>query len=157
MNEQDRSICRFGSFVLDFASRSLFFGDTPVSIAGKCFDLLVYFVRHPGVVLTKKELLSAAWPGVNVGEDNVDRQISTLRGILDKAGGDRDYIETRHGKGYIFLGDIESVALPRQDSLSLDLLKLRSLSLHPTTLGAGLRPEGSDGLRLPHSRSYVSS
>ncbi len=66
------------------------------------FVLLEYFMRHPGQVLSRQQILSAVWdysfdPGSNV----VDVYVSYLRNKIDPRGGP-SFIQTVRGAGYRF-------------------------------------------------------
>jgi DNA-binding winged helix-turn-helix (wHTH) protein len=50
---------RFGSFLLDMASRELLDGENPVVVQERVFDLLAYLVTHSDRVVDKDELLDA--------------------------------------------------------------------------------------------------
>ncbi len=58
---------------LDLLSRRVTRGGAEIALSAKEFDLLVYFVRHPGNVLSREQILSAVWgyshdPGTNIVE-----------------------------------------------------------------------------------------
>ena len=62
------------------------------------YNLLVCLLRNPGRVLSRRQLLDAAW-GENYqgGERTVDTHVGRLRKKLGKAG---KRIQTRRGMGY---------------------------------------------------------
>ncbi|MGZ6260637.1 MAG: winged helix-turn-helix domain-containing protein, partial [Candidatus Limnocylindrales bacterium] len=63
------------------------------------FALLECFLRHPGQVLTRDNLLDAAWPaGVAVTLNTVDAYVHLLRERLGPSAGLR--IQTERGVGY---------------------------------------------------------
>jgi two-component system phosphate regulon response regulator PhoB len=76
-------------------------GEQPVALQPKEFDLLVYFMKNPNVVLTRERLLSAVWGHEFVGERTVDVHVRRVRAKLERAGGS-DPIRTAHGVGYAF-------------------------------------------------------
>ena len=58
---------------LDFLTRRVERAGMPVTLSAREFELLAYFMRHPGQVLSKQQILSAVWgydfdPGTNVVE-----------------------------------------------------------------------------------------
>jgi DNA-binding response OmpR family regulator len=58
---------------MDLLSREVLLGNDPVHLSAREFDLLAYFMRHPGQVLSREQILSAVWgydfdPGTNVVE-----------------------------------------------------------------------------------------
>jgi DNA-binding response OmpR family regulator len=69
----------------------------PVQLTGKEFDLLAFFLEHPGIVLSRERLLDAVWeltyPG---GTRTVDVHVAQLRRKLGRP----DLIRTVRGAGY---------------------------------------------------------
>src|SRR3954466_10296620 len=58
---------------MDLLSREVLLDGNPVHLSAREFDLLAYFMRHPGQVLSREQILSAVWgydfdPGTNVVE-----------------------------------------------------------------------------------------
>jgi DNA-binding response OmpR family regulator len=50
-----------GDIRLDLVSRKVERGGTPIQLSATEFSLLTYFMRHPGQVLPRKEILRAVW------------------------------------------------------------------------------------------------
>ena len=69
------------------------------------------FLRHPGRLLTKEELLQAVWPDTTVEEANLTVNVSTLRRLL-AGGGALSCIETVPRRGYRFLLPVEVEQTP---------------------------------------------
>jgi DNA-binding response OmpR family regulator len=89
-----------GGISLDLLSRKVRCNGEEIPLSTTEFDLLAYFMRHPGQVLSREQILSAVWgydhdPGTNV----VGVYISYLRRKLDRAVGPSP-IETIRGAGY---------------------------------------------------------
>ena len=72
----------FGPFVIDPVKRTLWRDDDAVPITAKTFDVLVVLLEHRERILSKDELLSLVWPNTAVQENNLVRQISSLRRAL---------------------------------------------------------------------------
>jgi DNA-binding response OmpR family regulator len=58
---------------LDMLRRTVTRDGTPVHLSAKEFDLLAYFMRHPGQVLSRQQILNGVWdynhdPGTNIIE-----------------------------------------------------------------------------------------
>lgn len=90
------TILRVGEIALDLRSRHAETGGEPIELSTREFILLETFMRHPGQVLSREQLLSAVWgydfdPGSNV----VDVYVGYLRRKLGA-----DAIETVRGAGY---------------------------------------------------------
>lgn len=77
---------RFGPFVLDRQRAELMRGGIAVPLRPKAFTLLSLFAARPSRVLSKEELLDAAWPGVVVTEDSLTQCVHELRTALGDAG-----------------------------------------------------------------------
>ena len=100
-------IARFGRAELHPAERQLLIDGVAVPLGARAFDVLSTLVAHHGRVVSKDELLAAAWPGLVVEENNLQVQISALRKLLGTGA-----IATIPGQGYQFtaaLDDGESV------------------------------------------------
>ena len=76
------------------------FGDKPLSLTAKEFQLLLLFAEHPQKVYSKANLYESVWNEEYCYEDNtVSVHVSNLRSKLKKASG-QDLIETVWGIGY---------------------------------------------------------
>ena len=65
-----------------------------------------YLVGHPGQLVTKEELLNAAWSGTFVGEAVLKVAIREIREALGDDPNRPRFIETAHRRGYRFIGRI---------------------------------------------------
>jgi two-component system, OmpR family, KDP operon response regulator KdpE len=75
-----------------------------VHLTPKEFDLLVYFVKHAGKVLTHRTLLAAVWGGDYVEQDQYLRVfVGNLRKKLEKEVSGQNYIVTEPWVGYRFM------------------------------------------------------
>jgi DNA-binding response OmpR family regulator len=85
---------------LDLVRRTVLRDGEPVHLSAKEFDLLAYFLRHPGSALSREQILSAVWeydhdPGTNI----VDVYVGYLRRKLGRDGRPAP-IETVRSVGY---------------------------------------------------------
>ena len=79
-------VLRSGPIALDEHKRLVTVADQPVALTPRAFALLECFLRHPGQVLTRDNLLDAAWPaGVAVTPNTVDAYVHLLRERLGPA------------------------------------------------------------------------
>jgi len=69
----------FGRFRFDLRRRELFRDESSVRLGGRALDVLHALAGAKGDVVSKTELLARVWPGVAVGENNLQVQISLLR------------------------------------------------------------------------------
>jgi TolB-like protein/DNA-binding winged helix-turn-helix (wHTH) protein/tetratricopeptide (TPR) repeat protein len=82
---------------IHLSGRQLELGGRTVTIGARAFDVLSVLMKNRERVVTKRELLESAWPGLVVEENNLQVQISTLRKVLG-----HDSITTIPGQGYQF-------------------------------------------------------
>ena len=93
---QEAAVLRNGDLVLDLLTRQARVGSRTADLSAREFALAEVFLRHPGQVLSREQLLSHVWgydydPGSNVVEVYV-------RYLRSKIGPDR--IATMRGAGY---------------------------------------------------------
>ena len=100
----------FGPFVLDPGAGTLCRQGVPVPLSYRGFLLLSAFLDRPGEVLTKSDLLDAAWQGAAVEETNLTVQIASLRKHLGTSPGGADWIATIPRVGYRFVGAVDRQA-----------------------------------------------
>lgn len=94
----------FNGFTLDLAERTVVDGEgAPLALTGLDFQLLKYFVEHPGIVLDRS-LLCEETRGRDSGplDRSLDVQISRLRLRLNDDGKQPMLIKTVRGAGYVF-------------------------------------------------------
>ena len=103
-DQSQASEIHVGDVRIDLLGRRAWRGEREVELAAREFALLEYFLRHPGQVLSRSQILEAVWeydydPGSNV----VDVYVGYLRRKLRGAGrGDDGPISTVRGTGYRF-------------------------------------------------------
>ena len=89
-----------GDLRLDPATRRAWRGDTEIGLSPKEFALLETFMRRPGQVLSRLQLLEHAWDFAYENRSNVvDVYVRYLREKVDRPF-DQDSIETVRGVGY---------------------------------------------------------
>lgn len=96
----------FGPFAFD-ARNGLTRADRPVAVGHKGLLLLEAFLRAPGTVISKADLMQAAWPDTAVEESNLSVQIAALRKLLGPQPDGSEWIATVPRLGYRFLGEVE--------------------------------------------------
>jgi DNA-binding response OmpR family regulator len=93
---QEEMVLKAGNIVLDLLKRQIWVGDRPVKLSAREFTLAETFVRHPGQVMSREQLLSQVWGyDYDPGSYVVDVCVGYLRKKLG-----HDYIETVRGMGY---------------------------------------------------------
>jgi two-component system OmpR family response regulator len=89
-----------GDLRLDPAAKRAWRAGTEVQLTPKEFTLLEFFLRHPGRVLTRSQIIEAVWDFAYDGGSNVvDQYVKYLRRKVDVPFGRHD-IETVRGMGY---------------------------------------------------------
>ena len=85
----------FGDFRLDASRRLLSHrAQGAVPITSRAFDTLLHFVRNPGRLVLKRELMDAVWGNAVVEENNLTQTISTLRHLLGERPDEHRFIVT---------------------------------------------------------------
>jgi two-component system, OmpR family, response regulator len=94
------AVLEVGTLRLDPATRQAWRGEAEVDLSAKEFALLETFMRNPGDVLTRLDLLEHAWDyGYENRSNVVDVYVRYLRAKIDRPFG-LDSIETVRGVGY---------------------------------------------------------
>jgi len=98
-------VYRFGDVEVDFARYEVRRGGRLIEVTPTEFKLLAAFVRHPGRVLTRDQLLDQVWGhGVFVTDRVVDNQITNLRKKIEPKPSQPRYLFNVRGVGYRFDG-----------------------------------------------------
>lgn len=96
----------FGPFRLYPTERRLEKAGSPVALGSRAFDLLAALAERPGEVISKRELIARAWPGLTVDESNLRVHIAGLRKALGEGEGGARYIANVPVRGYSFIAPI---------------------------------------------------
>src|SRR6266851_9918912 len=102
------AVIRFGRFCVQPRARQLLVDGQPIELGSRAFDLLMVLIGAPGILFTKKEIISRVWPDTIVEESNLKVQMSALRRVLNT---DRDVIKTVHGRGYVFTSEVTGASI----------------------------------------------
>ena len=95
----------FGPITIDFRKMEITRRGKPIDLSAREFQLLRYFIRHRGTVLSREVILNEVW-----GYDampttrTIDTHITWLRQKLEENPKFPKYILTIHGFGYKFIG-----------------------------------------------------
>jgi len=92
----------FGSFVYDVGRNALTSEGAPLPLGHRGLAILHALLKTNGRIVTKAELMDAAWPGVVVEESNLSVQIANLRKSLGSTKEGTDWIATVPRVGYRF-------------------------------------------------------
>jgi two-component system OmpR family response regulator len=93
-------VLQVGTLRLDPATRQAWRDEVEIDLSAKEFALLETFMRQPGHVLTRLDLLEHAWDHAYENKSNVvDVYVGYLRGKIDRPFGTAS-LETVRGVGY---------------------------------------------------------
>lgn len=97
-----KRIC-VGELVIETEKHKVTLGGKEIDLTAKEFDLLLQFVKHPGRVYTRSQLLDLVWGYAHAGyEHTVNSHINRLRAKIERDTSRPRYIVTVWGVGYSF-------------------------------------------------------
>lgn len=104
--ESDSMTFMSGDVELDYNFRNVKIKGKLIELTGKEFDLIELFIKHPGKVYTRENLLDIAW-GFDYPGDvrTVDVHIRRLREKIEQNPAEPEYIRTKWGVGYYYKQD----------------------------------------------------
>jgi len=98
---EDEEQLRAAGLALDLGTRKAMVGAQELALSRTEFNLLAAFLRSPGRVFERSQILEAVWGSdVVVGDRTVDVHVKALRRKIEEAGGDPRVLETVRGVGY---------------------------------------------------------
>jgi two-component system alkaline phosphatase synthesis response regulator PhoP len=98
-------IYRFGSVSVNKRAIAVTRAGRAVHLSAREFELLVYFLEHPGVSLTRDKILYDVWGYENGTQTRtVDVHVASLRQKLENDPKHPEFILTESGVGYKFSG-----------------------------------------------------
>ncbi|HEV2761383.1 MAG TPA: response regulator transcription factor [Pyrinomonadaceae bacterium] len=101
--EAPSAVLEDGDFRIDLEARGVTVRGTEVHLTPKEYDLLVYFLRHAGKVLTHRKLLGAVWGGNYTEQGEYLRVfVGQLRKKIEPDPSTPHYILTEPWVGYRF-------------------------------------------------------
>ncbi|MET0745594.1 MAG: winged helix-turn-helix domain-containing protein [Microvirga sp.] len=108
----------FGPFVFHPLSRRLEKQHELVLLNSRATELLFLLLRRAGELVSKDDLLHAAWGHRVVAENNLTVHMAALRRVLRQGADTGDHIRTEHGRGYRFTTPVavvpaEGIGMPR--------------------------------------------
>ena len=96
----------FGPYRLLYQTGSLYCADEEVILRPKALAVLSHLLSHPGELMTKDALLAAAWPNRVVSDVVLTVCIREIRQALGDNPHTPQYVQTVHGRGYRFIGEL---------------------------------------------------
>ncbi len=102
--EAPAAVLRFGDAVVDFDTHEATAFGKPVRLTQLELDLVRYFARHPGRVLSREELLEQVWNLRNAPNTrSVDNFIVRLRKYFEREPDRPAHFVSHRGSGYRFV------------------------------------------------------
>lgn len=99
----ERAVLEYDVIHVDCQSRIVTVDGKRIDLTAKEFDLLATFVRHPGRVFSRQELLESVWGYDYHGYSHtVNSHINRLRGKIEMDPSSPHFIRTVWGVGYRF-------------------------------------------------------
>lgn len=127
--EQQQLAC--GPFQIDAGALVVRRDGEVLSLGHKAVLLLQALFSRPGDVLTKTELMEAAWKNLAVEESNLSVQIAALRKALGPGPGGGEWIVTVPRVGYRFVLPAARSPPVRDERTSIAVLPFANLSSDP--------------------------
>lgn len=106
-HRQELTYC-FGPFRLVPSRQLLLLDGRPVKLGGRAFELLQLLVQRRGELVSKNELMAAAWPGTFLHDSNLKVNMWSLRRSLGDTQIEPLYIATVARRGYKFIADVQA-------------------------------------------------
>jgi DNA-binding response OmpR family regulator len=99
-------IYRFGDCEVDFERGEVRRGGAPIGVSALEFRILAAFIRHRGRLMSREQLIDAAWgPETIVTDRVVDTHILNLRKKVEPEPEKPRFIRSVRGMGYRFEGE----------------------------------------------------
>jgi two-component system KDP operon response regulator KdpE len=114
-DDQEPPVVRFGDTIVDLAGRRVTRGGDVVRLTPTEWHLLEVLVRHPGKLLSQRQLLTEVWgPGYETAQGNLRVYMGQLRRKLESDPSRPHHLLNEPGMGYRF----EPEPRPRSQSFS---------------------------------------
>ena len=101
--DADSPVMEIGPFRLDRTGRRVFLGDRELTLTSTEFNLLEFFLTHPGRAYSRDQLLDAVWGEQHyVTPRTVDVHVRRLREQIEEQPDSPKHLTTIRGFGYRF-------------------------------------------------------
>ncbi len=98
----------FGEFRLEQHAHELRRNGAEVHLAERPFQVLNYLIENRNRLVERRELLDRFWDGHDVYDDALRKCIGSIRNALGDTRRPAQFIETRYGAGYRFIGAVKN-------------------------------------------------
>lgn len=149
---------RFGDFLLCTQRLQLLKGGVPLSLEPQVFALLRLLIENNDRVVTRDEIFEVIWKDRTVSDAALSSRIKVARAAIGDDGSRQNMIRTVHGRGFHFIGDVETDATPAgaiaassprqvaRPSLALLPIEMQSPTPDQRAFGEGLSDDISTAL-----------
>ncbi len=103
---------RFETFELDIDRFELRHQGAPRAIEPQVFALLRLLIENRHRMVPRDEIVGTIWSGRVVSEAALSSRVKSARQAIDDDGSAQRLIRTIHGRGFRFVGDVESAGAP---------------------------------------------
>lgn len=93
-------LLEFSGLRISVDERLVTYNGEEISLNRRLFDILTYFVRHEGKVVTRDALINGIDPNLDIYDRTIDSHLSQLRSKLKKCGVTGVKINSIYGVGY---------------------------------------------------------
>ena len=136
----------FNQFRVDAGRDRLYREDKPVALEPLAFALLLYLIENRDRIVSRHELMDKLWQGKVVTQSAVNARLRDARRAIGDSGDRQALIETFHGRGYQFIGEVSEV----------DTETARSSSKTGSSIGLQQQSpvrfsQASDGVSVAHA------
>lgn len=147
---------RIKNIEINTLSFNLIIDEVTVAVEPQVFDLIIYLIFHRNKLVTRKELFDELWSDKVVSDDSLSTHIKRARKVLGDDGNQQKLIKTIHGRGFQFIGDVEELSLPHEETDSLFIARADSNNsdLFNSNVGSYAAPEAKP-LKLPDKPSVA--
>ncbi len=103
---------RLGEFELDPNRFELRRAGSAIAVEPQVLSILLLLVENRDRLVTKDEIIETVWKGRIVSDSAITSRIKSARHALLDDGQHQDLIRTIHGKGFRFVGAVETLTSP---------------------------------------------
>jgi cholera toxin transcriptional activator len=103
------NIARFGVFEADLGTRELRKQDRKLRLQDQPFAVLAVLLERAGTVVTREELRTRLWPADTFVDfdHSLNTAVNKLREVLGDSASSPRFVETRAGRGYRFVAEVQ--------------------------------------------------
>jgi tetratricopeptide (TPR) repeat protein len=148
---------KFDDCRLDLDRGCLVCNDEDHQLRYQTFQVLLYFLQHPGVLITKDELTEAIWKNSYVSDNALVQCIAEIRRALDDDPKNPRFIKTMPRVGYRFLPAVVPCEKYSVPSLALEKVSVPSEDAEHNTVPATTLTEDLEDHVLTSSPSTSRS